>query len=412
MMLPLLAIVLALASPALQPPPASPSPFAAPSTPTSQATPGQPNPGETSPDTATASIKGRVLGKDSGAPLRHASVQLYGGTPNVNESTTTDTQGRFTFTELQGGRYTIIATKGGYVSMQYGQKEPLEPGRPIEIAPAQQLDKIDFDLPRGGVITGEIVDDAGEPVTGAVVRPMRYRYIDGGRRLTPWAGAAQTDDRGIYRLFGLAPGTYYVMATWNDTMMNDNASHDQTGYAPTFYPGTADAGLAAPLAVNASQPCRPCSPGFRWAARRAAPTTTGPSRSRASWGQSGSSSAICQEHATGLQIVLTNKLTDVSGVATDENDAPLTDYTLVIFPVDQQRWGTQSRYIRLVRPDQNGRFETKGLPPGDYYAAAVASIEQGSQDDPSLLQQLSNNATKFSLAEGESKTLNLVEQQQ
>jgi hypothetical protein len=114
-----------------------------------------------------------------------------------------------------------------------------------------------------------------------------------------------------------------------------------------------------------------------------------------------------EDRASGLQIVLTNKLTDVAGTVTDESSQPLTDYTLVIFPVDQQRWGSRSRYTRLVRPDQNGRFETKGLPPSEYYAVAVASIEQGSETDPDVLQQLSAHATKFTLEEGESKSLTL-----
>jgi hypothetical protein len=117
-----------------------------------------------------------------------------------------------------------------------------------------------------------------------------------------------------------------------------------------------------------------------------------------------------EDRATGLQIVLTNKLTDLNGMVTDQSNQPLTDYTLVIFPVDSQRWGSRSRYARLVRPDQNGRFETKGLPPSEYYAVAVASIEGGSETDPDVLQQLSAHATKFTIQEGETKSLTLTVQ--
>ena len=111
---------------------------------------------------------------------------------------------------------------------------------------------------------------------------------------------------------------------------------------------------------------------------------------------------------SGLQIVLTDRLTDVNGIVTDEHNRPLTDYALVVFPTDQTRWGRTNRYTRMTRPDQNGRFDIKGLPPGEYYAVAVASLEEGADSDPDVLQQLVSRSTKFSLREGESKTLNLV----
>src|SRR6185295_19753308 len=70
---------------------------------------------------------------------------------------------------------------------------------------------IEFQLPRGSVISGHVLDEDGDAMPGVVVRVMRYQYLQGQRRLTP-AGNGQTDDKGQYRVWGLMPGDYYVNA--------------------------------------------------------------------------------------------------------------------------------------------------------------------------------------------------------
>ena len=70
---------------------------------------------------------------------------------------------------------------------------------------------IQFQLPRGSVIGGRVLDEDGDAMPGVMVRVMRYQYQQGERRLTP-AGTAQTDDRGQFRVWGLMPGDYYVNA--------------------------------------------------------------------------------------------------------------------------------------------------------------------------------------------------------
>ena len=71
-------------------------------------------------------------------------------------------------------------------------------------------------LPRGSVITGRIVDEFGEPLTGAQVRVLRYGYAAGARRLLPAGQSDRTDDQGTFRVFGLPPGEYVVSATLNE----------------------------------------------------------------------------------------------------------------------------------------------------------------------------------------------------
>ena len=83
--------------------------------------------------TGTGRISGRVLSTDTGAPLRRAQVRL--SAPEIGvKMALTDAEGRFEFKELPAARFTLNASKSGYVNVQYGQTRPFESGRPIELA--------------------------------------------------------------------------------------------------------------------------------------------------------------------------------------------------------------------------------------------------------------------------------------
>jgi hypothetical protein len=110
---------------------------------------------------------------------------------------------------------------------------------------------------------------------------------------------------------------------------------------------------------------------------------------------------------TSLVITLTDRLTDVTGSVRDARGQPVTDYVLVAFPEDPKLWVPQSRFVQTTRPNQNGTFNIKALPPGRYLAAVVPSLENGLQNDPALLAQLRPQAESFSLAEGQTLNLNL-----
>jgi protocatechuate 3,4-dioxygenase beta subunit len=225
----------------------------------------------------TASISGRVLTADTGRPLKRARVMVSGG-GRGGRSTTTDDQGRYAVTTLSAGSYTITASKAGFVDASYGQRRPLQPGTPLQVADGQQAANIDLRLVRGGVITGHVVDEDGEPLLRALVTVQRYRYVNGERQLAP-AGADQTDDRGQYRVFGLPPGDYYVSATLSGiggaiarglqqlvtqpaggrggrgafAIFGGNDDPEPSGYAPTYYPGVTSASEAGKVSVAPGQ---------------------------------------------------------------------------------------------------------------------------------------------------------------
>ncbi len=101
---------------------------------------------------------------------------------------------RYEIKDLAAGRYQLNASKGSFVQLQYGQSRPFEPGKPLEVANGQTIEKVDFSLPRGGIITGRILDEFGDPASDVQVMAMRYQYIQGRRQLTP-VGRVGDDQR-------------------------------------------------------------------------------------------------------------------------------------------------------------------------------------------------------------------------
>ena len=241
------------------------------------------------PSTGTSSIVGTVMvDEPNGQPLRGVSIStnLRSGGGTYQYQTTTNDKGQFVLANLPAGTYSApYASKGGYVYSNYGEKRPQGIGTPITLAEGQRL-TIAMKLLRGGVITGRL-NDNGRPVAQVQVSARSVRVVNGVRTSAGYRSGGQlTDDRGIYRIWGLAPGDYVVSAVassgdqgelrtvseaelqWAERQLQTGAGGvgatapgttvappraPTVAQAPVYYPGTTDASSAALVTVAAGE---------------------------------------------------------------------------------------------------------------------------------------------------------------
>jgi hypothetical protein len=109
----------------------------------------------------------------------------------------------------------------------------------------------------------------------------------------------------------------------------------------------------------------------------------------------------------GLEIVLTCLGATVTGSVVGADEKPVRDYSVIVFSAERDRWTFPSRFVALARPNQEGRFKVSRLPPDDYLAIALSTVQGTEWQDPEFLDQLVREATAFGLTSGETKALDL-----
>ncbi len=194
--------------------------------------PAQTQPDDSSEEPAqTGAIKGRVV-NEKGQPLANASVSVRPyGTVGPNRSTTTDSEGNFQVSGLDPLGYLIAASAPAYTTPA---RDPNNP-QPTYYRVG---DSVRIELVKGGVLTGRVTAPVGEPVIAVRVRAQMIRDANGQPpRYWPIFKDRMTDDRGIYRIYGLAPGTYVVSAGGGASSSGfSGTAHDAD--APTYAPSS------------------------------------------------------------------------------------------------------------------------------------------------------------------------------
>ena len=168
-----------------------------------------------------AAIRGTVVEKQSGKPLARALVvvQPLAGSNGATASVRTKPNGSFEFPGLPAGWYVVTASKTGFARVEYGQKSWFSAGTPVALAESGEID-LRLAVPHFGAIGGRVIDDNNVGVPNCTV--FAYRNT----RPPELVGQAVTDDRGVYRVFGLAPGDY---------LTRTGALTNEIGvYLPTF----------------------------------------------------------------------------------------------------------------------------------------------------------------------------------
>jgi hypothetical protein len=203
--------------------------------------------------TASTGVVAGLVTDAGGRALSKVTVTLKDAANRITWTTVTDDTGRFKLVDLPPGRFTLTTMRSGYVTTQLGALEADQPGVPVTLASGQRISDLEIRLRKGGVISGTIRDENGDPISAPVI-VMPYRTL-GDDRASPQAGTA-SDARGRYRIANLAPGEYLVavIASYDATLDlkgSDGAGRTLTlGRVNTFYPGVTETAAATPVSVS------------------------------------------------------------------------------------------------------------------------------------------------------------------
>jgi len=192
----------------------------------------------------SGSIEGSVT-DDGGRPIVDARISVSGLNVDRNlKFESTDDEGRFHISNLSDGAYRVSVGAPSYVQSDINEIGPegftklYHPG-----------DVANFSLAKGGVITGTVTNQAGEPIVGLNVNVVRVGQAETDLD-TVFGLARPTDDRGVYRIYGLRAGKYVVYTGGEVGGFNRSSPFEKD--APTYYPSsTRD--TATILTVQAGQ---------------------------------------------------------------------------------------------------------------------------------------------------------------
>ena len=278
-------------------------------------------------------IQGSVVDAKTGQPLRGAEVSLrafVAGSRGDRNSTVTDSDGRFIFDNLAAGRYWFTASRNGYLfgGARFGASIRSGNGM-LSLSSGQHLDGIVLRLTPSAVIAGRVTTEGDEPVPNVFVQAMKYTYQNDKRQLSD-VGTSSTNDRGEYRIWGLAPGKYYIRATHP---RGGSARPGSQVYVPVFYPGVSDPSRTQPVEVH---------PG---------------------------------DEITGIDLGFVSlRSVRVSGRVLNSSSAPVKEAQVTLVAGS----GSMPFPAGQASTDAKGAFEIRGVAPGSY----VLIAEQFSNADP------------------------------
>ena len=300
----------------------------------------------------TATVSGRVVDRETGQPLGRVMVTLIsvvwrdqamsssamtaqtGIAAIVDDSSlrqneprfaVTAADGRFEFKQVLPGAYTVSfqasMSRGTHLDQSFGEsgpRDPLKPGRrvpPIELRDGETRDNVDIALWRAFAVEGRVVDDAGEPIANADVNVSQWE----GPSTMSMGRSRLTDDRGMFRIFGLRPGQYRICA---DGGMHCGPSEEtRDKLIRTCYPSAIKDADAQPVVVSSAE--------------------VGPIEIR-------------------LQ---RNRTFRITGMAIDSSGAPIADPSVNLVSVTPTGGSSSSSSIQ-TKP--GGQFIASGVTPGDY----------------------------------------------
>ncbi len=328
-------------------------------------------------------IAGIVVTDDSeGRPVRRATVNItVPSDPKSARTTVTDDQGRFAFNGLTAANYSMSATKAGFVTSYYGAKKPGSTiAVPINLTDGGRVTDLVLKMLHGGAITGVVTDAKGRPAPAVSIIVQRVSVGPDGQRGAPetvpriGTTTLPSDDRGVYRVFGLPPGNYVVSASASGFYFGPGQAG---GVVDAREPTPAELqwadrqlqgvlASAGPAAASAPPP----GPAVRYA------TVFHPSATDAA--NATIVTVAGGQERTGIDIRMALVRTArIDGRVVDANGQPAPNVRLTLVSKESGaaqnaavlvEVGLAAGFSALSRPD--GSFGIAGVPPGSYQLVA------------------------------------------
>jgi hypothetical protein len=283
-------------------------------------------------------VIGQVVEQGQNTPIAGARINMLpAGRPATLPppifETTSDAEGRFALESVPPGEYRLQASKPGYA-----MPAPDVPPQTVDVAAGQTRSDVLIALLRGGAIAGRVLDASGEPQ--AEVQVMAVRRLQNGPPMpVPIGRSAQTDDLGMYRLYGLPPGQYYVEVSPRAQFGLFNVTSPRSSITvPTYYPAARTVDTAQAIAVAAGETIKDVD----------------------------------------IRVIETVAY-QISGSVVDESGAPVAGAAVSVEPDRNPASGTPIMFGPPfnVRTNADGTFAVPNLAPGTYHVSAGVPITRG-----------------------------------
>jgi protocatechuate 3,4-dioxygenase beta subunit len=259
---------------------------------------------------------------------------------------TTDQEGNYRITGLPALSYEVAPVAPAFVVADVDAPR----GKILVITEGENVEGIDFELTRGGVITGKVTETDGSPVVAARVNLSPVDQNNQRGSSYPASLDLRTDDRGIYRIFGIRPGNYKVSVGLEGFYVRGRPARPAT-----FYPDVTESAKATVLEV-------------------------------------GEGSELSKIDITLAPIV---EGFAVNGRVVDENGKPLPNAAIGLSRITtiDAHSSTSSAGVAGTRSDNKGEFRLEKLPPGKYSVSVSPPPESDQLSDPITLDVLDQDVT-------------------
>ena len=313
------------------------------------------------PVAGAAQIAGRVMSGDaSPMPVRRAIVSIAGDALASARATITDDEGRFAFTSLPAGTYSISAKKAAWLPAESGASRPGRPGSRIALAAGEKR-TVAVTMFRGAAVSGVLRHPNGAPVAGVNVYALPARALRDGDR--GQSEAVLTNDRGEFRIYGLAPGEYVVTAVPTPGGSGEIGARS-TAATDALLAALAQRQSAPGAAGNSVAPMTPApASGYAPIYFPGTPLPADAQRIRLSAGEERGSLSfeVTRVPVAAIEGTVSGTVPNLAGVQ------------LAIVPeVRELRMGTGAPSIVAVPPNELGEFKYVNLAPGRYQVVARA----------------------------------------